>query len=491
MTIPAGSTDAVVVNPTKRIAGNIAFMLSNDVVTRLTTFILYALIARFLGMREFGQMSLALTLLNTFQMIAPAGLKLFITREVSRDKRKTDLYIVNGNLVAIVTSSLSIVALCVLVLALDYETDTAWTILLVSLGLLPFSLCIICESIFQAWEKMHFIAQANIPRNIVFILLAVLILSRGYNIYFLGLLMPISYILMLGIERWLLVRNITRPRARLDPRFSTGMAKSASAFLGFQVIIAATGSFMYILLSKVGSESEVGLYNAATQLMAPVTLVYQSVVMSVFPLMCQKFDLGIGGLKRVSDRLIELLLTIAIPAAIALFFLAGDILLLIYGNAGFAQAAIIIRFLVVSLLLHAFTAVLGRVLLASHREKIVLRIVIIQTTITILLGFLLVSLYGLAGAVITALVGAVLDFALHYVETSKLFPNVIPWRSLWKAALASLGMIAILALPTHLNVWVAALLACGIYAGIWLGMAILSAGGIARLKTRYLTLWSE
>jgi len=59
----------------KRITLNAVSILASDVTNRLSTFIIYALVARYLGALEFGQMSLGLTLFHTFQLLAMAGQK--------------------------------------------------------------------------------------------------------------------------------------------------------------------------------------------------------------------------------------------------------------------------------------------------------------------------------------------------------------------------------------------------------------------------------
>src|SRR5947208_8470875 len=104
-----------------RIASNAASMLSSDVTNRVTTFALYALVARYLGPYTFGQMSLALTLLYTFQVIAAAGLKTLVTREVARDRALTGRYLLNGSLVATATSGLAIGALFIFVYLMRYS----------------------------------------------------------------------------------------------------------------------------------------------------------------------------------------------------------------------------------------------------------------------------------------------------------------------------------------------------------------------------------
>ena len=170
-------------NNLRRIASNAASMLASDVINRATTFALYALVARSLGAYEFGQLSLALTLFYTFQILAVAGLKTLITREVAKHRERTDELLVNGSIVILATAFASIAALALFVRVMGYTPDTSKVVLLLSLGLIPYALGSICEAIFQGWERMRLIAIANIPVNVLKIglSLAVLFLGSGLD----------------------------------------------------------------------------------------------------------------------------------------------------------------------------------------------------------------------------------------------------------------------------------------------------------------------
>ena len=106
-----------------RITANAASILSRDVLNRATTFILYALVARHLGTYAFGQLSLALAFFYVFQVFAVGGLRTFITREVSKDTSKTNLYLINGSLIVVVFSLICIIILFLFVCILDYSTN--------------------------------------------------------------------------------------------------------------------------------------------------------------------------------------------------------------------------------------------------------------------------------------------------------------------------------------------------------------------------------
>src|SRR5437879_3611748 len=96
----------------RKTTGNALSILTSDVMSRMTSFVLYALVARRLGAQEFGQLTLAFTLFYTFQVFAIGGLKTLIVRQVAKDRAQTRLYFINGCTIAKLTSLASIIALC-------------------------------------------------------------------------------------------------------------------------------------------------------------------------------------------------------------------------------------------------------------------------------------------------------------------------------------------------------------------------------------------
>ncbi len=475
----------------RRIAGNAASILTSNVMNRATTFVLYALVARYIGAADFGRLSVALTLFYTFQVLAVAGLRTLITREVAKDRTKTDRYLVNGSMAVVISSLLSIIILLLFVRLMRYAADTTSVILLLSLALLPYSLIAICEAVFQGWERMHYIAYANVTVNIAKVGLAFLMLSRGYNLYHLVILLVASHVARVGIEWWLMFKHITRPRLSIDPRFALAMIRSTSTFLGIDGLIAVSASLNVLILSKLAGETAVGIYSAAAQLLVPLNLVFTSIVLSVFPTMCRQFEPSYQGLKRISEHLIALLMAIALPAAVGLFFLSNSAILLLYGEKDFLLASGALRIMVWNMILGVFTTVLGQVLVASLREKVTLRIVAVDGLVSLTFGLILIDRFGLIGAAGTALLTGLVDFFQHYVPVSRLLSGVAWGRLVWKPVVASLCMaIYLVTMRTH-GVLLMVVYAGLVYVGVLLVLSIWSSGGPHQLKARYRYLWSE
>src|SRR5947208_17115276 len=97
--------------------------------------------------------------------------------------------------------------------------------------------------------------------------------------------------------------------------------RSASTFLGIDSTSAIAGNLNVILLSKLAKEKEVGLYSAATQMMVPLLLVYQSIAQSIFPVMCWKIEPGLRTLRRISEQAMAVILMLALPTIAGILFL--------------------------------------------------------------------------------------------------------------------------------------------------------------------------
>lgn len=477
----------------KRKIGNAASLFANDAVTRAITFVIYMLISRYLGAEEFGQLSLTLAIFYLLQSLAPAGLKILVMREVARDRSATNQYFVNGSLVAMGTSVLALGILLIFLYLVGYSKDTVNIVLLVSVGLIPFSMAAISEAIFQAWEQIRFITIANVPLNIARGLIAFWLLSRNGNLISIAYLFLATYVITLLVEWLLYFVFIDRPTLKIDLHFSFDLLRSSATFLALQSVIAILGSFLLIVLSKIASETDAGFYNAASQIMSPIILFCQSIAMSLFPAMCRRYDAGLSPFRNFSEQLAEILNIFTIPAAVGLFVLAEPILLLLYGNQEFLAASTVLRISAVILVFKGITSVLGRMLIASKNENTLFKILVIELIVHVILGIAMTLWLGLIGAAIATLLTAVLEIILHIVPVWKALKGFRLETSLWKPFIASIVMAAyiIFVQGAGVGIVVVILTAVMVYAIVWLALSIWTAGGFQQLKSNYIRQWSE
>jgi O-antigen/teichoic acid export membrane protein len=223
----------------------------------------------------------------------------------------------------------------------------------------------------------------------------------------------------------------------------------------------------------------------------PLFLIYQSIAQSIFPLMCRTLKDGLQNLKGIATQAIQILLTLALPAIAAIFFLGDRIISVLYKNPAFLQAVPALRIVAWTLVLQVFSNVLGQVLLTTHREKITLRIVVVDTLISLLVGWPLIKVFGLRGAALTLLVNRLAGCIQHYIPVSRLLAGIPLGRIVWKPMFAAACMAAYLGMTTNQAGTLRVGLALLVYAGTLLALTIFVSGGPRRFREKYVLLLSQ
>jgi O-antigen/teichoic acid export membrane protein len=270
-----------------------------------------------------------------------------------------------------------------------------------------------------------------------------------------------------------------------DIPFCISLTKTAITFLGINGAQAILTSVNVIILSKLASEVEVALFSASFQVMVPVAIIFESISRSAFPVLCRRFEPGLQRMKVISTNLMELLIIIVLPVTIGIFFFANTVAPLMYGHNDFAAASLIIRILVWRLVFRVFTQVLGQVLVASLREKMTLRILMIDMLTSIVLGPILISHFGLVGAAVTSVVVRVIDFIQHFIPVSHMFSGIALKEMIWRPITASVFMAFLLMITGDQYILLTVPIATLVYFSSIFLLSLLSFGGISQLKMNY------
>jgi len=401
--------------PLLKIGGNVLSLLTSTIISRLGTFLVYLLVGRYLGEFEFGQFSLGITYFQTFQLLAIAGLQILITREVAKDKSKTNRYLVAGSIIVLFFSVVSMCLLWVTVDLLNYQADTRMVILLIAASLFPFALSEVCDAIFLAWEKMHHIATSNLVVTVVKVGLTFFLLFSGYDVIYVAAVLAFTHLLGFLIKLTILSRTIVRPTFLFELTFALSLIKATLTFLGIRGAKAILNSLDVIILSKFAGEIGVAQLAAAGQLMVPIGMVLDSGADSMFPVMVRGYERGRERLKIAAEQLFEGMLMLVIPATFGIFMLSDSILAMLYTADKFVDASSLLKIMIWILILRTMTRVLGATLIVSMQEKKTLRILIVDVIATIIISPIMIFQFGLTGAAISVVAVRVVDALQHYL----------------------------------------------------------------------------
>ncbi len=489
-----------------RVAGNAASLLTTDLLNKATTFVIYALTARYLGAQAFGQFSLGLLLVYVFQVFASVGLPNLLTREIAQHTRRAPRLLSGGLVAAGLTSLLAMLAMCGTSLLMHYDGATTLLICVLSLGLLPYAAAQVFEASFRGTQRMHFIAISNVVANGVKVVGAVWMLQHGYGTLWLAGLLVLVRALILLTDMLLYFVWSRQRLAICNRRFVLALVRRSSTFLGIDAAIAGWSAVDALILSKLMGELEVGLYCAATQLLQPASLVYLSIVGSIFPAMCRRSRQGQAQLYTLTRWMVAFLLMLGLPAVVLIVAFADVILIAAYDQVEFLRSVPVMCIASFALIAQCFTTILGHALWAADREADTLRIVVTNLIANVIISSITISTWGLVGAAAGTLLVSVLNVLQHYVAFYRATGrHAIDWQIV-NPVLAALVMVGVLwglpkewavaaieQLPLAVQQWlhsvviaperyVLGLLGVGVYACAVLGLISVVHGGPRKLR---------
>jgi O-antigen/teichoic acid export membrane protein len=429
-----------------KVVVNSLSIAANRLAQSLTSFVLFASIARILGPYELGQYLLAFTYYFIFMSVAAQGFKTLFTRELSRHPQETPVYLVSGTLLQLLFSLTAYAMLVAVVLALPYSSDTSTVCYVLGLAIVPFSLSNVTEAIFQAQEKMHLIAASTVPVYIlrVEVMIWAMKLKFGvsFGVSFLAVIFVISEFLILLIEWGLLARTV-KPKWQINWDFIWQTVRTARTLVAIEGVAALSGRMQVLILSLLGGEIVVGLFGGIAQLMQPFEMLAQSVVLAVFPSLSKGVTLEKEKQRHQVESIAEMLLCVALPLLVGLYFIGGDLLIFIYRDPSFAEASAALKVVALGLVAVCFIRPLSSLLVANGLEWINLREVSVTNVLGGLFSVVLVSQYQLLGAGIAALLMNISACSQYmYAVRTRLFSFDL-WRILRRPLLMSVFMLAV------------------------------------------------
>ncbi|MDD1416751.1 oligosaccharide flippase family protein [Dolichospermum sp. ST_con] len=425
-----------------KLAKNTFSLLLNRLAQSITSFLLTAAIARNLGAYVLGQYLLAFSYYLIFVSIISQGLKTLFTRELSRKPEEMPVYLVSGTFLQLLLSILGYIVLSFVVWLLPYSSDTSTVCYIMGLTVIPFALSNITEAVFQAQERMNLIAFSTVPVYILRLLVMIWCMQLKYGINYIAEIFLISETLIFVIQ-WVLVIQIVQPKWQINKDFIWQILKYARTFLAIDALGMIASRTDILLISLLGNELMVGIYGAIGQLQQPFMLVVNSLCLAIFPRMIKAVDKTKENQSKVTENILEILMSITLPFVVGLFFIGGDLLQFIYQESNFSQATLALKISSLALILYPSVRIFNYLLLANGFEKFNLIETAVTTVIGGVSGVILISSYKLMGAALMEVIGSITAFIiLGYGVYSRILTLNL-WRIMLRPIVISMGMLLV------------------------------------------------
>jgi O-antigen/teichoic acid export membrane protein len=372
---------------THRVLRNTAIQGAGQIVTWILSWILLVLLPRQLGADGFGKLFFAISYATLCSTFINLGVNMFLVKEVAVQRpdpelplaeitrRQAGLQALLGNVLALKLVLAVVVFLLqsALIFLLSQDPLTRQAVLIIGFGMCLGAVAQTMGGAFQGLEKM-------LAPNLV--LIAEKGLVTGGCTVLLGMgqgLLAVCWVytgaaLVSFLLQVVLLRRITPFTLAWDWQLLRRVFVGGLPFLIWVIFSEFYLRIGVVMLKGLATDAVVGWYGAATRIYCTLLFVPTILTTAVFPAMMRMGgEAGATGddaaFGRASERLMNLLLFVAIPISAGTIAVARPFVRMLYGSGSFEQAAPSLEVLGVSILLVCLDVVLGTVLIARGREK--------------------------------------------------------------------------------------------------------------------------
>ena len=328
-----------------KVIGNIAYLVSSSLITKIVLFLFYIYVARILGPNGYGYISSSTEYVGLFLIFATFGLQMAIVREASRNlDNQIELFnkILPARFVFSIISFVFCITICYF---LYWDTVNFPLIMILAIMVLLQPLEDHCYSFFWVKQELKFVAFGELVKIVVyigsFILLNVLFGLQLTNLVISTLLGFLCSILFK--MKWLKRRYGYQYQFIIDIPYIRKVFYISFYFGIVSIIYVYSLKIDIQMLNVICGSTEVGYYSVAWQMVQIGIVFIQSLSTSLFPNSVQKIHLRSFRMKLL--KYITYLTFFVILCALLATFLSDSIIKLLYGTA-YGNSALLLNLLV-------------------------------------------------------------------------------------------------------------------------------------------------
>lgn len=390
----------------KKITKDTLMVLGGEIFYKFSSFIILFFLARILAVRETGIYLLAFAFAGIFILIADLGLNTLIMKEISRDKTKTIDYL--SNILGIKLCSSFFALIIITILSLFLYRDSYLIIIIISISLFLDQVAGTYGSIFIANRQIRFKLFAGITTKLLLISLTLAVLFAGFGLKWVASIQLLCSIYLLSISSLIVWHRITHFKISFDFAFWRRILNKALPFLIIWILFGIYFRIDMIMISKIKTLEDVGLYGAAYKIFE-ATLMIGAVLLPVILPIASKLFHEKANLADFYKKIQKNVGLITPLISVIFIIFANKITLFIYGHK-FIAASFVLRLLSLVIPFYISSRLIGTILISMDRERIVSAITIFGVLLNIILNLLLIPPYGMTGAAVATISSEIATF---------------------------------------------------------------------------------
>lgn len=406
-----------------RVFKNAVSLLGNKILTGLINLVFISYLARHLSQNDFGMYTTTVTFLAFSSIFADFGISTVLIREIAKNKMAARAIFSNSIFLAVKFSILAWLGIIAVGMFFNYPTQI---ILLISLsgGTIIFnSLIGRLTAVMSAFERMEIFSSIGVILSFVFTLVGILLLRLNFGLKGVVVLMviwsAISFFIFFHIvQKWFI---------RFEFKFNFKIAymllkESFTIFIliSFSILL---GKMDILMLSKIRTMQEVGIYGVAVQLNEALGAITGCFLGAIFPFLSSQWEASLQASYNIYKKSLKVFIISASFLTMILFLLSHQIIPFIFGKQ-FEPSFYAFRILILVFWINHIGGPIGLFLIVQKKKlKIVMVYSAIVICINFILNFILIPKYSYIGASIVAVFCSFLLLIAKFHLVSTMFEN--------------------------------------------------------------------
>ncbi len=390
----------------QRAIANTLLRAGGDIVGKLASLLLFAVMARELSVSDLGVYAFAFAFMQIALVPIELGFDRYLLRRIAKERSTVhDLFFdIVALKLALTVPILAVVAMVLTVAG--YDGQTQQVVWVVAIGFVFDAVSNTIYSVFLAFERNGLIAAVAIVERVTAAAAGLAVLALGYGVVAVAVTYSVCAALGLAMASFLLVRRIGLPRRSVSTR---GWLRLTNASLPFglqDVFSVMLFKLDAVLLSLIATSAAVGVYSGAYRLLESTLFITFALVGAFAPMFTyleRDSEPTVGG---AYERSLKLGLAGLMPIAVVFGVLAEPVCRFFFG-AGLVEAAGPLRFLAPVAVLIGIVTLSSSVVVSRRNPMIMVWSTGAIVVINVVLNLVLIPSWDETGAAVAMLVSEV------------------------------------------------------------------------------------
>lgn len=399
---------------------NIAFISSAKLYEAICAITWTVVIARNLGVEGMGRYSLLWVILTLLFIIPDAGLNNVLIKELVSKEREPQH---NFGTVIILRSGLFVIVCTVSLLVLnifDVSIEMRESYYFGLLWLLGKMSLRTNYAVYLSNENLKLENILTLIESTLTLFSIVIVLSYT-DMRLEGIFMSLAFatLVVAVISMFITRRWYFRPKFRVDQELTLYYLRHSAFIGGSRFLRTFYNKVDIILLSRLSTIVDVGIYSAPYNLIQRLSLSAFLVAKPLYPILSWFAKHDKAQLRILYTSAMRLLVFLSIPLVISLFSFSEEIVMFL--GKDFAESSIVLRFLSIVMLFSFPNALFVFLNMALSNNKFLFRASAISLILNIIIDLMLIPGYGYIGACIGTISAEVTFFLVNLEQFKRVF----------------------------------------------------------------------